>query len=251
MQTKKPTLIIVHGAWHRPSHFELLISGLESYGYKVLAPALPSVDRIPHHVCPDSTEDIAAVRAAILPEIEGGNQVILVPHSYGGIPASGAVEGLDRQTRQRDGKSGGVIAIAALTSFVLPKGQGIFSATGSQKPDTPKVMSPLPIEHYWHDVPESSELYKESEAKLGLMSSFALWDQCRFSAYKVVDVHYLICAEDRAILRDVQARMVETIRNDGGKVRIEVLKGCSHSPFLSRVDETVAFLRRSAGEMVS
>jgi pimeloyl-ACP methyl ester carboxylesterase len=160
------------------------------------------------------------------------------------------VEGLDRRTRQRQGKSGGVIAIAALTSFIIPKGQDILSTNGREKPETPDAMPPMPVDHYWHDVPESSDLYVRSKAELGLMSAPALWDKCRFSAYQVVDVHYLVCGDDRAIPRGIQEKMVETIRNDGGKVRTEVLEGCSHSPFLSRVDETVAFLRRSAGEAV-
>jgi hypothetical protein len=100
--SKKPTLIIVDGAWHRLIHFQLLTAKLHKYDYKTIAPAIPSVNRALDILMADSTEDIAAVRAAILSELDGpdgGNNVILIPHSHVGIPTSGAIEGLDHITR--------------------------------------------------------------------------------------------------------------------------------------------------------
>jgi hypothetical protein len=63
-------------------------------------------------------------------------------------------------------------------------------------------------------------------------------------------VHYLLASGDKAIPLATQERIVARIKKDGGSVRTELLEGSSHSPFLSRVEETVAFLRRSAGEEV-
>jgi pimeloyl-ACP methyl ester carboxylesterase len=252
---KKPTLIIVHGAWHRPIHFQLVTAELHKHGYKTIAPALPSVDKAPDFLVADSTEDIDAVRAAILSELDGphgGNNVILIPHSYGGLPASAAVEGLDTLTRKSQGKQTSVVAIAALTSFILPKDMDLPTIEQRPRPkrDT-SVAGPPPTSLFWHDVPQGSEMDKWATESLGPMSMAALYDSCRFSAFNVVPVHYLVAEADKAIPLATQERIISTIEEQGGgKVRVERLEGCAHSPFLSRVEETVAFIRRSAGEKI-
>ncbi len=245
----KPTFIIVHGAWHRPIHFQLVTKSLTSHGYKVLAPALPSVDKAPGYTTPDSQEDIAAVRKVILQEIdEAGNDVILVPHSYGGIPASGAIEDLDPKTRSEAGKKTSVTGIAAITSYILPKDMDIPTAESKPAPAIPDLFGPPPTRIFWQDVPEDSGIHDWAAPELNIMSMRALYDICRFTAYEVVPVHFLHASEDKAMTLATQESVVERIRASGGRVRTEMVEGSSHSPFLSRVEETVAFLRRSAGE---
>jgi dienelactone hydrolase len=262
----KPTIIIVHGAWHRPIHFQHLSEALTSHGYKVVTPALPSVDKAPEHITPDSQADIEAVRGAILAELDGAdgpNDVILVPHSYGGIPASGAVRGLDPQSRASAGKLTSVRAIAAITSFILPEGMDIPAARGESedhapgaaaaaaaKRERPALVHPPPAALFWQDVPAGSETYAVAESNLNVMSMAALLDRCRFSAFEVVPVHFLLARDDQAMKFATQESMVQRIRDRGRVVRAEVLDGSSHSPFLSRVHETAAFIRRSAGEDV-
>ena len=63
-------------------------------------------------------------------------------------------------------------------------------------------------------------------------------------------VHYLMANEDRAIPLATQERIVAWIRDEGREVFTELLDGSSRSPFLSRVNKMVRFLRRSAGEDV-
>ena len=251
MTTKKPTFIIVHGAWHRPIHFQLVARALVSHGYKVTAPALPSVDDAPAETMPDSQADIAAVRAAILDELDdSGNDVILVPHSYGGIPASGAIVGLDAKSRSAAGKQTSVLAIAAIASYILPEGMDIPTAEEKDAPKIPDLWGPPPTKILWQDVPEDSDTHKWAAAELNIMSMLALYDKSRFTAYEVVPVHFLLCGDDQAMEFSVQESVVARIKSAGGTIRTETLKGSSHSPFLSRVEETVGFLRRSAGEEV-
>ncbi|ETI19569.1 hypothetical protein G647_09403 [Cladophialophora carrionii CBS 160.54] len=253
--TSKPTIIIVHGAWHRPIHFHELSRALTSHGYKVIAPALPSVDKAPGEITPDSEADIATIRHAILAELDDAaspNDVILVPHSYGGIPSSGAVRGLDRASRVAAGKRTSVRAIAAITSAILPEGMSITGPDGEPavQEGLPALMNPPPATMFWQDMPAESETYRQAERNLNAMSTAALFDPCRFSAFEVVDVHYLLARDDQALKFHMQEAIVRRIRDRGHVVRTEVLDGCGHSPFLSRVPETVAFVRRSAGEDV-
>jgi len=64
MSTSKPTILIVHGAYHCPAHFDRLASRLRSNGYVVEVPSLPSVgiDR-------DSGEAVSQDAAHILQTI--------------------------------------------------------------------------------------------------------------------------------------------------------------------------------------
>ncbi|KIW94800.1 uncharacterized protein Z519_04777 [Cladophialophora bantiana CBS 173.52] len=249
----KPTFVIVHGAWHRPAHFEPLMTALNRHGYRAVAPALPSVHKAPTEIVPDHHEDVAAVRQAILDELDGGADVIVVPHSYGGIPASGAVRGLDRQSRAAaGGHTTAVVAIAAITSFIIPAGTSIVDTDQHERPTVPDILAPPPAELFYHDLLPAAESERWS-ALLNPMSSHALFDTCTFSAYTALPIHYLMATDDRAMDFAKQERVVARMRAADGAVlpiRTEVLQGCGHSPFLSRVEETVAFLRRSAGEDV-
>jgi pimeloyl-ACP methyl ester carboxylesterase len=248
----KPTIILVHGAWHRPIHFQLVTASLASHGYKTLTPALPSVDLAPEQTLPSSEADIAAVRETIVAELDSGHDVILAPHSYGGIPASGALQGLDPATRSAQGKSTAVRAVAAIASFILPAGDDIPAAEQRPRPPVPDLWGPPPNPGnlFWHDIAPESDTHAWALGNLNTMSMLALYDQCKFAAWTVVPVHYLVATGDKAIPVATQERMLERIRKEGGQGSTERLEGASHSPFLARVEETVGFLRRAAGEDV-
>lgn len=82
---KKPTIIIVHGAYHRPEHFDAVVGHLHAAGYETLLPRLPSVGLSSDpggalHL------DAAVVRDALKQVIvDNGRDAVLVMHSYGGV----------------------------------------------------------------------------------------------------------------------------------------------------------------------
>lgn len=57
----------------------------------------------------DPADDVKNIRAAIEGELEQGNDVIIVMHSYGGVPSSNAAEGLGKKDRKAAGKSNGIV----------------------------------------------------------------------------------------------------------------------------------------------
>ncbi|OQV11385.1 hypothetical protein CLAIMM_15227, partial [Cladophialophora immunda] len=187
-------------------------------------------------------------------ELARGADVIVVPHSYGGIPASGAIRGLDRTSRAASGASTttGVVAIAAITSFLLPAGMSVPELEGRDPPaGIGALFDPPPARLFFQDLPPAE--VERWGSRLRAMSSAALFDRAAFTAYTVpgVAVHYLLATDDQALTFATQQRIVARMRADGATgLRTEVFRGCGHSPFLSRVGETVAFLRRSAGEDV-
>ncbi len=251
MTITRPTFVLVHGACHSPAHFQSLIEALTDHGYKTVAPYLPSIAK--SHVSPstDCTEDATTIRKTVLTELDSAD-VIVVPHSYGGIPTTSALKGLDTISRTAAGHKTSVVAIAALTSFIIPAETDMRQA--EQRPplnpaEMPATLDPPPVDIFFHELPDEEK--KKWTAMLKPMASAALVDKCRFSAHEVIPLHYLITGADKAIPPETQERMLNTLRPKAvGEIRTEIVEGCGHAPFLTRVEETVAFLRRTAGEMV-
>ena len=77
--SQKPTLALIHGAFHGPDSFHLIKPKLEALGYQVVPVALATsgVD----HPTATYRDDVAAVHEAIKPALDEGKEVILVAQS--------------------------------------------------------------------------------------------------------------------------------------------------------------------------
>lgn len=111
----KPRLLLVHGAWVGPWEFDPLVTVLRERGWPVDAVALPSLGSIG-----GVAEDAAAVTAAIEASAE---PVVLVAHSYGGIPVTEA--GLHDKVER----------IVYVTSFALDEGESAAGSMGGELPE--------------------------------------------------------------------------------------------------------------------
>lgn len=82
-----PTIVFCHGAWHNVRFFDKVIGILEPLGYRCITVPLPSSSgRVPPTTSLD--EDIAAIRNAVLKELDAGRDVVMNAHSWGGIPSN-------------------------------------------------------------------------------------------------------------------------------------------------------------------
>lgn len=84
----------------------------------------------------DLVEDIAAIRKAVLKELDAGKEVVVCSHSWGGIPTTNALDGLSISERVKEGKKGGVMKLAFLCSFVVPNGTSLQGITGGDSYDS-------------------------------------------------------------------------------------------------------------------
>ena len=132
MSPPKPTVVIVPGAWHPSASYASLTSALQTAGYPSLTAHLPSL-------CPvnpsnsSCATDAESVRQQILPLIETERKaIILLSHSYGGIPAGGAARGLSKTSRSKIGLEGGVIALVYMSAFIVPEGQSLLKFIGGE-----------------------------------------------------------------------------------------------------------------------
>lgn len=117
----KPVLILVHGAYHSTQHFEPLQKNLESHEYRCVPISLPSTQS-PDLPPATLADDTAAVRNAVITELDQGNNVVVVAHSYGGCPTNNALKDLDSTSRTAAGASTSVLAIAFLCAMPQPSG---------------------------------------------------------------------------------------------------------------------------------
>ena len=133
----KPTLVLVPGAWHKPEIYHSVTKNLSAHGYPTISLALPSAGATPPNLTFD--EDVSAIRDCLTALVESDEkEVILVVHSYTGMPGAEAPKGLGRKERQERGLSGGVIRLVFIMAFAMPEG---FQPTagGAQMPEWMKV----------------------------------------------------------------------------------------------------------------
>lgn len=83
--SRRLTIILVHGAYHQPEHFDSVATLLRDAGYDVTLPRLPSVG-LPSDPGDALHLDAAAVQDALNEVvIHRGQDAVMVMHSYGGL----------------------------------------------------------------------------------------------------------------------------------------------------------------------
>ena len=122
---EKPTILLVHGAWHSSSIWGPLRELLTSHSYPSVAVDLPSPGSAPP--C-DLQDDVAVVREALMKLIvDEGKEVVLVMHSYGGVVGGASTEGLEKAYREKLEQKGGIVACVFILVFLVGVGQSLFS----------------------------------------------------------------------------------------------------------------------------
>ena len=119
---KNLTILIVHGAWHTPAFFINFIRQCQLNGLKALCPHLPTCDAKALSKEPDMDmyADARAIESELRRLISAGERILLVAHSYGGVPGIEAVaEELDLKQRSAAGEAGGVIGIFCISAFLI------------------------------------------------------------------------------------------------------------------------------------
>lgn len=132
----KPVIVLVHGAWHRPLHYIELINGLRSKGFTVVAPINVTAGWDDAIVGKTHLDDAKIIQEAMSSASDAGKEIVLVCHSYGGIPGTAAAEGNTAAERSSKGLKGGIISVVYIAAFALPQpGLSLWMGVGGVKPD--------------------------------------------------------------------------------------------------------------------
>ena len=134
INTDKLVFLVVTGAWHPPSCYEHLKTDLTSLGYECLIPHMPSMGHGTNGVTWEADREKVLSTAA--PYFEQGKEVVLVGHSYGGVPATVATEGQSLSDRAKKGLPGGFHSVVFLAAFAVPtRGWDVLTTFGGTWPD--------------------------------------------------------------------------------------------------------------------
>ncbi|CAG9974910.1 unnamed protein product [Clonostachys byssicola] len=259
----QPSIIVIPGAWHLASCLDPFIETLQAAGFPAEGVTLRSVG----DADADISDDEALLRSRIESRIHAGEDVIVIAHSYAGLPMSAAIDGLSKRNRASRGEKGGVLGVVYLAAFVPFDGESVFGLLGNplwwMEDDvsfallvfTPlhlyspllaktearviKVKANAPPEAFFHDCSPkqiavvSGALKPHSKKSLTSPITTIGW---RDSAYDGCRA-YIRCSQDKALLIEVQDMFVE---RSGVQWVVKTLDS-SHSPFISMPRElTVA-----------
>ena len=116
------SILFVPGCWLTQSFYQPFLKGLTGAGYYVHYAALPSLNP-PDPSGADCKTDAEAVAKNLKYLVEDkGQDVIVMMHSYGGMPGPAAAVGLSKAERKEQGKQGGVIGLVCIGAFLVPEG---------------------------------------------------------------------------------------------------------------------------------
>ncbi|THW32436.1 hypothetical protein D6D21_10385 [Aureobasidium pullulans] len=246
----KPSIVLVPGAWYVPAHFNHVIEKLEDQGYVCLGVSLPTNTRNPlvDGRLLGIEDDVAAIRAAVMSQLDTGNDVVLNPRYR-------SPHRLNPKARKTAGKSNGVVGVVIISGFILPPDSTMLTIMNNQLP--PQYLletntslpfaGPGAINILYNDIDHNEALkavWKLEPQSHGVNTSI-IPDQV--AGITGIPVSYLRCEHDRAVPLAVQNAAVKTLRENGVHVFAEVAKS-GHSPFLKMPEETAKFIRKAGGE---
>ena len=128
LEMNKPTFVFSHGGWVTPVVFDAVRGRLDTLGYPSECPAHPSIGAEPPSLTLE--DDVASLRRVLTTLADEGKDIVIVAHSYGGVVASTASEGLVKHFRAENGKLGGIVKVVYLAAFALDKGQSLLGVLG-------------------------------------------------------------------------------------------------------------------------
>jgi hypothetical protein len=229
----RPTFVFVHGAWHGSWCWAPVRQILGERGWTTVAVELPTVHAVDKAAL-GMMADADAVRAAV-DAVDG--DVVVVAHSYGGVPATQGA-GADN-----------VAHIVFISAFALDIGESLLAGTSGVYPDWWNVMGDI-VAPGTKDRPAQALFYGDlpaaeadaAAARLTTQSLRAYQDEVTATAWRGRPTTYLITERDAIF--PVAAQEALAGRAGSSIVRLAT----DHSPFLSQPRAVADIIERAADQ---
>ncbi|KAF2475686.1 alpha/beta-hydrolase [Lindgomyces ingoldianus] len=215
-----PTIVFIPGSFCPPFFYDDSIQKpIVSRGYEMHVLQYPSIGYKPNSL-PTMADDAAFISAEVAKVADEGKDIVLVAHSYGGIPASESVKGLSKADRKKAGKKGGVVRLAYMTALV-PLVGGNAVGLLADVPNEPEYIKDGWMYHV--DFNTSAELIFSDlplEQGIALAKSFLKHSSASFvgeltyPGYKDAPVSYLFCEGDKCVPPAVQQAMIDMVEKE-------------------------------------
>ncbi|MCJ1400216.1 hypothetical protein MMC11_003420 [Xylographa trunciseda] len=248
MHKPKPILVFVHGAFGGPEIFDAVAALLRKDGYVCNQDiSLPGTGGWP---LIGLEEDAAALRATVLTVLDGGDDCVVVMHSYGGVVGAQGLAGLGK--REREGKPG-VLKMVFVTANIPKLGEAhleqlmrFATLKGVEVPHVLDVKDGVvtfvgPDDVFFNDFP--------TETRIALMGALKAQSAKTFmtpltaAAYETIPGWYLVCTQDNVMTAEFQ----EYIASVPGEM-MEVVEriDSGHFGIMSQPEKVADFVRRAA-----
>ena len=237
--SKKPNIVLVHGAWADGSSWSAVIRALQAKGYSVSAPQFPETSL---------ANDVARLRQVLR---RSGGPTVVAGHSYGGqiMTALGA-------------DAPNVAALVYIAAFGLDKGESLggLLAGGPPSPALAHLVvdeqgfSWIPegdfVGHFASDVePDAARVLCAVQQGLS-MSTFE--DVMGTPAWTLLPTAYLVATKDEAIPPDAQRMFAKRMRARTAEVSSSHLAMVSHpNNVVELIEKTVATLDERTSSAVT
>lgn len=226
--SETPAILLVHGAWHGSSCWDRVRPILEAAGRAVHVVDLPTV-HAPDKAQLTLADDVRTVREAV-EAIDG--PVVVVAHSYGGVPTTQALVGAEN-----------VAHLVYIAAFALDAGESLLGAVGGVAPSWWVVDGPLttagtaaePAEQlFFNDLPE--DVARANAARLQAQATSPFQEAIDGAAWRSIPSTYVITERDGVF--PVFAQEALSARAGSTVHRLDT----SHSPFLSQPERTAEII---------
>ncbi|KAJ7459986.1 Alpha/beta hydrolase fold-1 [Mycena galericulata] len=249
----KPSIIIIPGSFSPLSLYDTVIAELKSYGYPVYGVGLETVGHRDN--APGLYDDAAAVAAVATRLADEGKDVVLVPHSYGGLVACEASKGLAKSVREKEGKKGGIARIVFVTAVAGLQGQSsqdVFDGKADLSRVTidgaylvlhkeklaPFVCSDLP--------PDQQQAVTD---KFSSHSAISFAQPVTYTPYKDMPVSYIFCENDKVIPPEAQDKIIAAMESEmGGRKVDRISVKADHGINASQPKLMVEVVRKALGD---
>ncbi|KAI1809063.1 alpha/beta-hydrolase [Poronia punctata] len=244
----KHTILIVHGGWHVPESYTKLTTALESSGYEVHIPHLPSVKDV-RPPTGDLYSDTDVIRSYAENLVQDGRHVVALMHSYGGQVGTNAMHGLGVETRATHGLQGGISHLIYMAAYALPEGTAMMEKV---KEFGHMHLVPLAFDIAEEDFSCLSRDPKmllvgpgpDEEEMAKYLDTFTRWNgKCmyqpiRHAAWRDIPVSYIHSSNDMTVPMDYQKNFVQVLEKEGREVRtFDVASG--HCPNFTATEGVV------------
>ncbi|KAF2502696.1 alpha/beta-hydrolase [Lophium mytilinum] len=258
----RPSILLIPGASALPEFYDSVVDPVKAKGYDIRGLHMPSVGLEAgagrKGSSPSMFDDAALIANEVEKLADEGKDVILITHSYGGVPATQSTKGLSKEERHEKGKSGGIVRIAYITSLVPAVGTAAMSVL-ADLPKNQQLDFRIDEQGWMHHVDVSrsaavtfSDISKEEGEiwikKFPLHSAVSFTNELTHAGYKTIPVSYLLCEGDLCIPAHKQKAGIELIEKESGKkVDVTYIKA-GHCPMISKPQEVVDWILGVAGK---
>ncbi|KAH8659835.1 Alpha/Beta hydrolase protein [Xylariales sp. PMI_506] len=222
--SSKPAIIISGGSWCPPALYSDLAQKFQANGYEthITDHRTNSAEKLQPLPSPD--EDAALISELIEKHANAGKDVVLLMHSYGGLPGTTASKGLSKRDRQASGKPGGIVCLLYMASWILELGKtGLDSVPEGAYPRSTEYPVKHVIEDGWIRL-EFEDSYETMWTELPpesakILASQLIWcsgmagaTPLSWAGYRDIPVSFLVAEKDGLFALETQLFWIERLK---------------------------------------